>query len=131
MKALLWSAAAVALSIIVLLVLAMSPPELAPASGNCPSCKTSLTTVEYGLQGIGGSSIPVIDRVTVDGCAFDLRRNPDGRLVLVGGCVIPPPETGAVCLSCRRTWVVDWDAFKVPRNSGFLWQLRGGLMRLL
>jgi hypothetical protein len=44
---------------------------------------------------------------------------------------MPPSETGAVCLTCRRTWVLDWDAMNMPRQDGGWWRLKGGLPRLL
>ena len=132
MRILKWSAALVAALMAILVIVALRPPQHAPASGLFGSCGTPWTPVGYGLLGIGAASEPVIDQVAVDGHTFDLRKNRDGRLFLWGGCNMRPAETGAVCLTCRRTWILEWEGVSIPlRQEGWWWRLKGGLLRLL
>lgn len=118
------------LGALILVALALRPPEAPPVSGYCPGCSTAITRVHYGLRETAPSrgGRRIVEKMHVDGLELELDRGSGGVPILWGDCAVPAQETGFVCLQCRRTWVMSPP---LPLERSLWWRVRGGLLRML
>jgi hypothetical protein len=124
----MWSGLALLIPLACLLFLGLRPGEAVPPTGPC-HCGKPILRVYY--PGQDGYPAFTSGELMIDGLSLGCTPAASGTFDLWSRSEMNPAETGYACAECRRSWVLNLELHGLPRNSSFLWRVRGGLLRLL